>query len=90
MEAKIDTYSEEYRHACECKGWAKQALRLKAEGKVDVQAWWVSTFDLIKHHRGGQAAVHLEQGVQDLLVNRKQQLLEELSQELRAASLKSN
>ena len=65
MENKGDTYSEDFRHACECKSWAKKALRLKNEGQVDVQAWWVSTFELIKRYRGGAAAVRLEKGVQE-------------------------
>jgi hypothetical protein len=81
MENKGDTYSEDFRHACECKSWAKKALRLKNEGQVDVQAWWVSTFELIKRYRGGAAAVRLEKGVQEWLLTRKQQLIDELSKE---------
>ena len=81
MESKSDTYSEEFRHVCECKSWAKKALRLKNEGQVDVQAWWVSTFELIKRYRGGAAAVRLEKGVQGWLLTRKQQLMEEIAKE---------
>ena len=48
---------------------------------MDVQAWWVSTFELIKGYRGGAAAVRLEKGVQEWLLTRKQQLIDELSKE---------
>lgn len=76
----MDTYSEEYRHACECKSWAKRALRQKEAGK-DVQSWWVEIFELIKKHRGPDAAVHLEQGVHKVLRESRDQLLEEIRRE---------
>lgn len=77
----MDTYSEEWRHICECKSWAKRALRNKAAGTVDVQVWWSETFDRIKRFRGDQAAVRLEQGVGEMLRSNRTLLLDEIERE---------